>query len=516
MVSSDPYTGAAAIIRVIHIRTIYDLTPGSPFNFDPISLYYIELIKTMDNYHSHKRYLFLVMSITCAMLISFLGHLSANEQNFIAISNPADGAQVPNNFKSFIVTWNGPASYSAWKVIFEIGTGRVTIPSDSNSLTVERDLVNRIRSAHGRSARITVCGVTPPGDCSSPVNIAVSPDDFEGNIVYRLVEPLFNLAQPSRIEQLDKDTGKMKIILEEGSVCIGCHAFSSKGLLSLNVKKNKDRRLFIFDVSHSGKTLLHDVKKIGEFSFMAWSPDSKYLALMLNSFGVIDIKKDIAVPFDLVYKSGDIAVYDPGSKQIHLLPGASELDYVEDMPAWSPDGKNLLFVRYQVDDSLTTRDMGIFEVPFRDGKGGTPARRVSAVPGEYNYFPTYSPDGKWISFVKGTSSKGVFAQVSSDIYIMPSRGGAPKRLLSNVGNAMDSWHRWSRNSKWILYSSKRNSMITALLVTHIDRNGNASPPLEIASHENTKVNVPEITVDRFFNSQLSHDLNRSIINAYLK
>jgi hypothetical protein len=293
-------------------------------------------------------------------------------------------------------------------------------------------------------------------------------------IVYRLVDPLFNLNQTSKV--LRKETGKeaSAVVFEVEGVCVGCHAYSSQGHVAVNVKKKGDRRLVIFSPDANGLHLF-DTKKIGEFSFLAWSPDARYLAMAVNTFGVIDIKNDVIEPFNLRYQSGDIAIYDMATKEIKLLPGASEMDFVEDMPAWSPDGKELLFVKYRSEKEAPIDSMSIYRIPFNNGAGGTPEPVVIASgSGDFNYFPTYSPDDKWISFVKGEGAKGVFARKTSDIYILPRMGGTPMRLALNI-----------------VFSSKRGGDMTALYRSSIEADGNASRPVKLAGHESVKVNIPE-------------------------
>jgi hypothetical protein len=336
---------------------------------------------------------------------------------------------------------------------------------------------------------LTHCAVHPPVADTKPKDEV---------IVYRLVEPLFNLDQTSRV--MRKEIGKEtpQVVFEIDDVCVGCHAYSSQGHVALNVKKKGDRRLVIFS-SDAGGLHLFDTKKIGEFSFLAWSPDARYLAMAVNTFGVIDIKNDVVEPFNLRYQSGDIAIYDMATKEIKLLPGASEMDYVEDMPVWSPDGKELLFVKYKSGKDAPIESVSIYRIPFNSGDGGTPEPVVIASgSGDFNYFPTYSPDGKWISFVKGEGSRGVFARKTSDIYILSRIGATSKKLSLNTDGVMDSWHRWSKDGSKIVFSSKRGGDMTALYMSTIDVDGNASHPVKLAGYDNVKVNIPEFVPAQYF------------------
>jgi len=91
-----------------------------------------------------------------------------------------------------------------------------------------------------------------------------------------------------------------------------------------------------------------------------------------------------------------------------------------------------------------------------------------------NYFPRFSPDGKWIVFNR--SETRLVAQPSSQLYIIPSEGGTARKMKCNT-DCYNSWYSWSPNAKWMVFSSKTNSPYTEIFITHIEENGNDSPPV---------------------------------------
>jgi Flp pilus assembly protein TadD len=107
-----------------------------------------------------------------------------------------------------------------------------------------------------------------------------------------------------------------------------------------------------------------------------------------------------------------------------------------------------------------------------------------------NYFPKYSPDGKWIVFTKSKSY--MLLQPDSELYIIPAAGGVARRLRYNTAR-MNSWHSWSSNSRWLVFSSKVNGPYTQLFLTHIDEDGNDSPAvlLERFTSPDRAANIPE-------------------------
>ena len=58
---------------------------------------------------------------------------------------------------------------------------------------------------------------------------------------------------------------------------------------------------------------------------------------------------------------------------------------------------------------------------------------------------------------------------------------------------MNSWHTFSPNGRWLAFSSKSRSPYTQLYLTHIDANGNDTPPILVdnTTAANRAVNLPE-------------------------
>jgi len=210
---------------------------------------------------------------------------------------------------------------------------------------------------------------------------------------------------------------------------------------------------------------------------------------------------------------GIIAVYDRVRKGFYALPGASDRKYVQSNPNWSPDNNEILFARAdryissRIDNSgsvlLNLEDadefisgqkdfkFDLYRLKFNDGKGGQAIPVQGGSSNDMsNYFARYSPDGKWIVFCQAKNF--MLLQPDSKLYIMPAEGGIPRLMNCNTKN-MNSWHSWSPNSRWLVFSSKCRGSYTQLYLTHIDENGNDSPPvfLENLVIDNKAANIPE-------------------------
>jgi tetratricopeptide (TPR) repeat protein len=133
----------------------------------------------------------------------------------------------------------------------------------------------------------------------------------------------------------------------------------------------------------------------------------------------------------------------------------------------------------------------LYRIPFNGGSGGKaePVRGAS-YNGLSNYFPKFSPDGRWIVFCRARSY--MLLQPDADLYIIPAEGGEARRLRCNTPR-MNSWHSWSPNGRWLVFASKANGPYTRMWLAHMDAEGRSSPPVVLAhmTAPDRAVNIPE-------------------------
>jgi len=378
------------------------------------------------------------------------------------------------------------------------------------------------------------------------VRIQVSKDPVGAPIFYRDVPLMPTEGEQGVIRPLPpaaiglikwrlRDAAKTesRTLMEDLPTCANCHSFSLDGkTMGLDVDgPQNDKGLYAMVPVKKETTIRNeDVIKWSSFgaklggklraAFMSQvSPDGRYVVTTIEDPDPQSRhRKDL---FDKYYSAnfkdhrflqvffptrGILAWYSRKTGQLQPLPGANDPRYVQTDGVWSPDGKYVVFARadaktpypegwklaeYANDPNETQIQYDLYRVPFNDGKGGTPERIVGASEnGMSNNFPKVSPDGRWIVFVR--CRNGQLMRPDSQLHIVPFEGGQERRMNCNT-SLMNSWHSFSPNGRWLVFSSKSRSPFTQMYLTHLDAEGNDTPPIliENATAANRAVNIPE-------------------------
>ncbi|HET9299731.1 MAG TPA: tetratricopeptide repeat protein, partial [Candidatus Polarisedimenticolaceae bacterium] len=336
-----------------------------------------------------------------------------------------------------------------------------------------------------------------------------------------VIKPLDQSAQPLiawRLKDLSRDDSR--VLLTGMPSCANCHSFSADGkTLGMDLDgPTGDKGAYVLaalrprmviedpDVvtwnAFPGKT-----PGLNTLGFLARvSPDGRHVIATVNE--ALYVRNFTDYRFSQVFypTRGILAVLSRDTGTIEALPGADDPAYVHCDPTWSPDGQTIVFARapardpydrarplatYADDPNETPIRYDLYRIPFRGGRGGTPQPVAGAsANGKSNSFPKVSPDGRFIVWVQARN--GQLMRPDGQLWIVPFGGGTPRRMTCNTAR-MNSWHSFDPSGRWMVFSSKQNTPYTQMFLTHLDEDGNDSPPIliENATAANRAVNIPE-------------------------
>ena len=390
-----------------------------------------------------------------------------------------------------------------------------------------------------KDVTVTIYGLAKP-DWSRPskkiallslgtVTLRISPDPVGAPIFYRdvpllptanekgVVKPLPDGALPLiewRLRDLSKPAGA--VVLKNMPTCANCHSFSNDGkFLGMDMDGPSGDKGAYAMAPVQAKMVLEQKQVFtwNKFNpkwetyglFSRVSPDGRYVVSAVNEGIFVKNYLDIRFLQTFYPTRGILGVYDRLSGKIKSLPGADNPEYVHGNAVWAPDGRSLVFVRAKAmpsvpdgpppvranDPNEIQIQYDLCRIPFNDGRGGE-ARPIpgASATGKSNSFPKVSPDGRFVVWVQAKA--GLLMRPDSQLYIMPLAGGAPRRMNCNL-SLMNSWHSFSPNGRWMVFSSKAFTPYTQMFLTHIDEQGNDSPAVLVpnSTAANRAVNIPE-------------------------
>jgi len=384
------------------------------------------------------------------------------------------------------------------------------------------------------------------------VSIRTSTDPVGAPIFYRDVPLMPAQGEKGVIQPLDKKftpliAWRLRNVAETSSrvvmtgiySCANCHSVSRDGKtmgMDLDGPKNNKGMYALFPIQPQAEIRSENVIEWSTFrgklggklrvGFMSQvSPDGRYVVTTINDPGKgqtdyarrqapQDLRQNYYVANFKNYRflqvffltRGVLAWYSRTTGMLQPLPGADDPHYVHTNAVWSPDGSFLVFARAEAKDAYpagsklaerandpneTRIRYDLYRIPFNDGRGGEPVRIVGAsANGMSNSFPKITPDGRFIVFVQARN--GQLMRPDGKLYIVPVEGGKARRMRANTP-LMNSWHSFSPNGRWMVFSSKSRSPYTQMFLTHLDARGDDTPAIlvENSTAANRAVNIPE-------------------------
>ena len=177
-------------------------------------------------------------------------------------------------------------------------------------------------------------------------------------------------------------------------------------------------------------------------------------------------------------------------------------DRLETYPAWSPDGQYLYFCSAErpssdpaviPSTSLGTSFQNYSQIKYdlvrisydlaNDRWGQAETILSGAATCQSILLPRVSPDGRWLLFCMCDYGCFPVYQHSSDLYMIDladaqQTGQYKYRRVQIDSDQSESWHTWSTNSRWIAFSSKRQSgVFTRIYISYVDTDGQVHKPI---------------------------------------
>lgn len=359
---------------------------------------------------------------------------------------------------------------------------------------------------------------------SKPFVYYVSTDSIDPYISYRLIPPSYVAYEQLTINQRSLADYDEKVIynnmlssMEGEGQCINCHAYKNYRTdnMQFHIRQSNGGTIFVHNDKITKLNMATD-STISAGVYPSFNPVYDVVAYSVNKTGQIFHTRN-SNKVEVQDTKSDIIIYNPQANVVTNV--ANSEDNLEVFPFWSPDGKTLYYgsahfvvtdtsrtimeeeiIRYRdIKYDILRRSWNPETFEFSEADTVFPATRL----GKSATFPRISPDGRYMLIALGEYGCFHVWHKDADLYLVDLSTGGYRALSEANSPDAESYHSWSSNSRWILFSSRRDDTnYTRLYIAHIAPNGKDSKAFVLPQKDpsfytifDRSYNVPEFMIE---------------------
>lgn len=410
------------------------------------------------------------------------------------------------------------------------GSGRSAIAAGGKDGKLEFDSLQwhtLLEANKGKTLQVTLYAQRDGAWVKFPsYTLSVAQESIDRYLSYRLIEPSYELYRQVGLYQRDLEGFDVRTIYENNRTfdsknnhCVNCHNYQnySTRRMLFHVRSAHGGTVFIED----GQPRKVDMKSdsvISSAVYPSWHPARNWVVFSSNKTGQVFHIRDKQKVEVLDYGS-DLVFYDADRRTLtNILKTDTDL---ETFPCWTPDGRKIYYCSAHVPEFAGLNDSlrqilvpriakqlhyNLMSLTFDPAtrRFGTPQTEFDcAALGKSASVPRVSPDGRYALFTLGDYGQFHIWHKSADLYVKDLQSGEVRPLTATNSPDVDSYHTWSSNGRWIVFSSRRDDgSYTRPYIAYFDKNGQGHKAFLLPQadpEENLLLtksyNVPELTRD---------------------
>jgi len=404
-----------------------------------------------------------------------------------------------------------------YRVLIEAGDGsRIDLQTAGPEIRIPVKPWKRMLSRNRRKemrVRVDVRSAAGKWVRYAPIRNFIAEEEIDSHLAYRLIEPQFRYWKRMGIYQRNLESFDERCILENGMTdgnCMNCHSFCNN---------SPDRMLFHMRTGDAAGTMLVSGRRAVKVNtntafnkpgaYPSWHPSGRLIAFSVNKLtqffhGSGEIR-------DVLDWASDLILYHVASNTVSSHQSIADLDRMETFPAWSADGRFLYFCSAPKIEAFKSKEGYVAFENIRyclinigydiekDAWGERETVLSSEETGLSVVMPRPSPDGRFLLFCMAKYGSFPVYRPDSDLYLMDLRSGEIRKPDINSDRA-DTFHSWSKNGRWFVFSSKRiDGLCARPYFCHVDTAGHVSKPFVMPQKDPSfyrtflkTYNVPEL------------------------
>ena len=319
-----------------------------------------------------------------------------------------------------------------------------------------------------------------------PFFICVSKDSIDYGICYRLIEPGYEVWSKMGIYERDLSSFSERALIENTQFdgCVNCHSFNrgNSADMSIHVRGTHGATLLRNKggdfTSYNTKT----AETLGFCVYPYWHPSGRYIAYSTNATSQLFHSSDHN-RVEVFDTASDLLVYDVEKNELLLSPLLSQDSIYETYPVFSADGRSLYFCAARAihENSLKLDSIhyNLCRIDFDPATGRFGSRIDTIIDAEAQHksisFPRPSYDGRFLCYTLSDYGQFSIWHHEADLYLLNLSTGESHPMTAANSEDTESFHNWSTNSRWLVFSSRRDDgLFTRPYFCHVDAKGTVS------------------------------------------
>jgi len=320
----------------------------------------------------------------------------------------------------------------------------------------------------------------------------IAAEKIDPYLAYRIIDPGFKYWNEMGIYQRHLETFDEEPVvtnrLSDGN-CMNCHHFANNNPKNMifHMRGGKGSGTYISqDGTFTKVSLKTDFNRGG--AYPSWHPSGKMLAFSVNDLTMF--YHSTGECRDVLDRNSDVFIYHVDKNMVSASPKIADEKLMESWPSWSPDGKHLYFCRANELREYISKDNGEqlefdeikydlmrVQYDYESDSWGQLETMVNVSDLKKSVIiPRVSPDGKYVLFCVSDYGSFPIYHKNSELYFLDTKTGEYWPLSIN-SHQTDSFHSWSSNARWFVFSSKRRDGLFARpYFSYVDENGQTHKP----------------------------------------
>ncbi|MDD4590952.1 MAG: hypothetical protein PHG06_11080 [Parabacteroides sp.] len=354
---------------------------------------------------------------------------------------------------------------------------------------------NLLKESMGGNVSVTIKVKNEDGwTAYKPFFLHVAKERIDSYLAYRLIAPGYELWNGMGIYQRDLENFTQESILENKVMehnCINCHSFcmqqANKMLFHM---RGKIAGTMLFNNGKYEKLNTKTNRTISPLVYPSWHPSGKYIAFSVNKTNQ-NFHLNHRNRIEVYDEASDVVIYDIEKHELLTSSSIFSEESFETFPAFSPDGNMLYFCSAKacsIPEEYDKVKYNLCAVSFnpQTREFGTKVDTLFCADRENKSasFPRVSPDGRWLMYTASGYGNFSIWHKDADLHLIDLLTGTSKVLTEVNSEDVESYHSWSSNSRWFVFSSRRlDGLYTHPYIAYVDEKGIIGKPFVLPQQD---------------------------------